>query len=161
MPVDPPRAVHPARVMPWPRRYALSGHVVFRVLVLLVVGVHFAYLGYLVSGGFLAWRWPRSFVLHALAVAWAVVAVTLHVPCPLTWTQNQLQVLAGERPLADTFINTYVRGVFYPHHQRAATQLVLAVVILVSWIGLAVRVRAARARARGRGGDTVHQPPDI
>jgi len=47
----------------------------YRLLADGVAGIHYGYLAYLVSGGFIAWRWPRTIVTHVLAAAWGVVVV--------------------------------------------------------------------------------------
>jgi uncharacterized membrane protein len=39
------------------------------------VTMQFAFIGYLVIGGFLAWRWPRSIWLHVVVVVlWVLSA---------------------------------------------------------------------------------------
>jgi uncharacterized protein DUF2784 len=99
-----------------------------------IIAVHYAYLGYVLVGGFLAIRWPRTIAVHVLAVTWAVVIVTTKVPCPLTALQNQFRENAGGQPLSGSFIDLYVRGTFYPAGQQSAAQASLAVVVLASWI---------------------------
>ena len=64
-----------------------------------VAGVHFAYLAYLIVGGFVAWRWPKTVVAHAVAAFWAVLIVATPVPCPLTSLQEEFRRLAGQAPL--------------------------------------------------------------
>jgi hypothetical protein len=133
----------------------------YRWLAFLVVVLHFGYLTYLVTGGFVAWRWGRTIVLHVLAVAWAALTITARLPCPLTMVQNNLLALGGRPALGDTFINTYVRGVLYPAHHEVATRAVVATVIAVSWVGLVARSAAtkghgvlARPPERGQPGRT-------
>ncbi|MGH3432867.1 MAG: DUF2784 domain-containing protein, partial [Thermocrispum sp.] len=46
--------------------------------------VHFAFLVFLVVGGFLAWRWPRVIYAHVLTAAWGVVITVFSLECPLT-----------------------------------------------------------------------------
>ncbi|MGH3509775.1 MAG: DUF2784 domain-containing protein [Nocardioidaceae bacterium] len=117
----------------------------YRWLAVGVIGLHFGYLAYLIAGGFVAWRWPRTIWLHLAAVVWAMLSVGLHVKCPLTWLQNQLRTLGDRPPLATNFIGTYVRGVFYPAHHETLTQVAVACVIVVSWAGLAYRRVRSRA----------------
>lgn len=100
-----------------------------------VVAIHYAFMVYLVVGGFIAWRWRKTIVLHVLAAIWAVLIVTTKVPCPLTALQNQFRERAGEQPLSSSFINLYVRGTLFPSNQQTISQALLAVVIIVSWIG--------------------------
>jgi hypothetical protein len=113
----------------------------YSVLAFVVVAVHFGYLGYLVAGGYLAWRWPRTLPLHMLAAAWAFFVVALSWPCPLTSVQDWFRVRAGERQLSRSFLDTYVQGVFYPAHQEQLVRIVVALVVVGSWVGLVIRLR--------------------
>ena len=42
-----------------------------------VMAVHFAFLAYVVCGGFLAWRWPRMFWPHLAAAAYGLGTVVV------------------------------------------------------------------------------------
>jgi hypothetical protein len=123
----------------------------WRATALVVVGVHFLFLGYVIVGGFIAWRWPRTIALHALAAAWGLLIVVVAVPCPLTALQNQLRELGGQRPLSGGFIDTYVTGRLYPAGAERPVQVVVGVVVLVSWIGVALRRRATTPREVAAG----------
>jgi hypothetical protein len=117
----------------------------YRWLALAICGVHFGYLIYLVTGGYLAWRWPRSLPAHLLAVGWGALVIAVNVPCPLTALQNALRARGGESRLSGSFLDTYVRGVFYPSGHEHLVQAVLGVVILVSWLGVFARGRRDRS----------------
>ena len=108
-----------------------------------VAGVHYTFMAYLLAGGFIAWRWPKTIWAHAVAVVWAILIVTTKVPCPLTALQNHFRENAGQRPLSDSFINLYIRGTFYPSDRQTVAQAATAVVVIASWIGLA-RVQRRR-----------------
>jgi hypothetical protein len=108
-------------------------------LAVAVAGLHFAFLAYLVTGGYLAWRWPRSLSLHILAAAWGFVVVAASLPCPLTALQNWLRRRAQEPVLARSFLDTYVRSVFYPADHEQVVQGLVALLILASWIGLVLK----------------------
>ncbi len=112
----------------------------YRWLAVAVVVLHFAYLAYLAAGGFLAWRWPRTFAVHVTAAIWGVVIVTSNAPCPLTVLQDMLRTTGGQQELETTFVNTYVRGVLFPADQEMMTRAVLALVIAASWFGLLRRL---------------------
>ena len=116
----------------------------YRLLADGVAGIHYAYLAYLLVGGFVAWRWPRTIVLHAIAAVWAVLIIATPVPCPLTAAQNALRERGGQPPLRESFINTYIRGTFYPAAHDTETRVLVAGVVAVSWIGFAVRMRHRR-----------------
>jgi len=107
----------------------------YRALVTAIVLAHFAYLGFVVFGGFLAWRWPRMIWLHALTAVWGVLIVSNAVNCPLTWAENWARRRAGEPRLSTGFIDTYVTGVLYPARYLNVVRLLAAVVVLVSWLG--------------------------
>jgi Protein of Unknown function (DUF2784) len=111
-----------------------------------VAGLHYAFMAFLVVGGFLAWRWRWLIWVHVVAVVWAVLIVTTHIPCPLTALQNHLREMAGQRPLSDSFINLYIRGTFYPEGQQPLAQAVLGMVVLASWIGFQRRRRGRTPR---------------
>ena len=128
-------------------------HTLWRGLADAVVAVHYAYMAYLIVGGFIAWLWRWTIWAHAAAVAWAIAIIATKVPCPLTALQNHFRHSAGERPLSDSFINLYIRGTFYPADQQTIARVVLAVIVLASWIGFAlVQRRGTPDRARARDG---------
>jgi hypothetical protein len=115
-------------------------------LALAVAGLHCAFLAYLVIGGYLAWRWPRSLALHILTASWGFVVVAASLPCPLTAAQNWLRHRAQEPGLTRSFLDTYVRGVFYPADHEQVVQALVALVVLASWTGFLLR------HLRHRGG---------
>ena len=116
----------------------------YRLLADTVAGVHYAYLAYLLVGGFVAWRWPRTIALHAVAAVWAVLIIATPVPCPLTAVQNALRERGDQPPLRDSFINTYIRGTLYPAAYETETRVVVAGIVVASWVGFAVRMRRRR-----------------
>jgi hypothetical protein len=118
---------------------------VYRALAGAVIVVHFAFLGYVVCGGFLAWRWPRTLPLHVLAVVWAGLIIALGPRCPLTLAQNWLREHGGQAPLRGGFIDTYVQGVIFPAGWTTWVQLTVGLAVAASWVGCYLR-------RRGRGG---------
>ncbi|MGH3568462.1 MAG: DUF2784 domain-containing protein [Pseudonocardia sp.] len=110
----------------------------YRFLADLVMVVHFGFLVYLALGGFLAWRYRRLIVAHLAAAGWGAVSVTLGVACPLTAWEDQARRLAGEQGLSRGFIDTYLTGVIYPEQHLVATQLLVALLVLTSWVGFAL-----------------------
>ena len=117
------------------------------VAVALTVAAHFAFMAYLVAGGFLALRWPRSIWLHVAVVVWGVGIVTLKYDCPLTWLEQQARERAGMAPLPEGFIDHYITGVLYPARYVVLVEVVVFLIVVASWTAyLAARRRAARAR---------------
>jgi hypothetical protein len=118
----------------------------YRWLAMAVLGLHFFYMTYLLVGGYLTWRWPRTLLIHVLAAGWAVLIVTARLECPLTSLQNALRT-RGELPrLTGGFIDTYLQGVFYPAGNLGAAQILVGLVIMLSWVGLAAKAWHARGR---------------
>lgn len=122
----------------------------FRLLADAAMVAHFAFLAYLVLGGFLAWRWPRTIWVHLATAAYGFFNVLVGWACPLTHVENWGRERAGDATLAATgFIDHYIAGVVYPQEHETLVQLLVALVVVVSWVGFAGR---ARARVRASGG---------
>src|SRR5512144_400354 len=119
-----------------------------RLLADVVAVIHLGFLGYVVAGGFLAWRWPRSLMPHTLVVGWAALIVTLGPPCPLTGLQDWLRARAGLPPLPGGFIDNYVEGVLYPAELTPLIQAVAVLAVAVSWYGCWSRRFPARSKHR-------------
>lgn len=103
----------------------------YRVLADLVVLGHFAFLIFVVAGGFVArrHRWLR--VPHLLAAAWGVYAeVRPGFICPLTPLENDLALRAGEAGYQGGFIEHYLVPVIYPEGLTQHVQWALAVLVV-------------------------------
>ena len=130
----------------------------WRTLADVVVGIHYAFLGYLVVGGFIAWRWRKTIWVHVGAAVWGILIIVTKVPCPLTALQNQFRENAGMHSMGTSFINIYVRGTLYPADHETIAQLAIALVVLASWIGF-VRTRPARDPAEPT--PALHRQPHL
>jgi uncharacterized protein DUF2784 len=118
----------------------------YRALTTAILVLHFAYLAYLVTGGFLAWRWPRTIWLHLLAAAWAFTVVAARLICPLTYAEDWARRRAGEAGLTQGFIDRYIEGVLYPEGYAVLMQALAATAVVVSWVGFAVLTAGRRRR---------------
>ena len=108
----------------------------------LTVGVHFAHLIYVPTGGFLALRWPRTIWLHLASVCWGGAVVALNLPCPLTSLEDWARARAEMSPLPTTgFIDRYVAGVLYPPGRTGTAQALGFTSAALSWIALARKQR--------------------
>jgi hypothetical protein len=117
-------------------------NVMCAILVVLTAAVHFAFIAYMVTGGWLALRWPRTIWLHIPVVIWGVAIEFIDFVCPLTWLERWARPRAGMAPMAaDGFIDHYLTGVVYPVW---AANLVLALALLTvfaSWTVFAIAHR--------------------
>ena len=122
-----------------------------------LVLAHFAFLAFVVLGGFVAWRWPRAIWAHLACALWGLATVALEIRCPLTDAEDWARVRAGQSRLSGTgFIDHYIEGVLYPEQYTRELQVLAAVVVACSWAGFAWRRRSGR---RGMAGPAVSAPP--
>ena len=132
----------------------------YPALVTTILVVHFAYLGYVVLGGFLAWRWPRAFWPHLAAGAWGLAVVSVPLTCPLTAAEQWARHRAGETGRIDGFIDRYIESVLYPERYTVALQIAAGVLVLGSWLGALLLWRRRRAvRADTAGNAEVSSRP--
>jgi hypothetical protein len=131
--------------------------VAYQVLTSAVLGAHFAYLAYVVFGGFLAWRWPRLFWPHLAAAIWAVALITARLTCPLTVAEEWSRRQAGQAATRG-FVDRYIEGVLYPERYTGLMQALATLVVLGSWVGLYLRWR--RSRRAGPSPDTGRKSGD-
>jgi len=108
---------------------------VFETLAYAVVVTHFAFLAFVLFGGFVAVRarWVRW--THLAAVAWAVAIVTVPgLLCPLTVAEDWARRHAGLASYRGGFVDRYVEGVLYPARDTPYVQAGVAVLVLGSWL---------------------------
>jgi hypothetical protein len=114
-----------------------------------VMVVHFAFLGYVVAGGFLAWRWLRAIWPHLVLAGWGLSTLVFHQDCPLSLIEDWARRRAGEPGLHHRgFIDTYLTGVVYPARDLPLVQALVAVVVAVSWVGALLLASRRRAEPR-------------
>lgn len=98
------------------------------------VVLHFAFLVFLVIGGFVALRWRTVAWMHLAVVAWSIGIVTIGQPCPLTSLERWATVRAGGQAHAAGFIDHYVKGVVYPASLTGLVRVAVAVIVVASWV---------------------------
>lgn len=87
----------------------------YETVVVSTVVMHFAFIAYVLAGGFLALRWRRTMWLHVPAVIWGIGIAAKRVDCPLTWVERWARTKAAMTPLSpDGFVAHYITGVIYP-----------------------------------------------
>jgi hypothetical protein len=111
--------------------------VLYRLLTDLVVTLHFAFLLFVVGGGFLARRYRWVIAPHLVAAAWGVYVEAMPgLICPLTPIENALAVRAGGAGYSGGFIEHYLVPIIYPDGLTRAAQWMLAALVVA--INLAV-----------------------
>jgi hypothetical protein len=96
---------------------------------------HFAFIAFVVAGGFLAWRWPALIWPHLACAGWGLATILVRLDCPLTSLEDWARRRAGQRGLPAGFIDRYINGVVYPVRLHGRVQMLVAVVVVLSWIG--------------------------
>jgi hypothetical protein len=102
----------------------------YRLLADALVVFHFAFLLFVVLGGWLVWRWPRLAWLHLPCAVWGALVELTGLVCPLTPLEGWLRQRAGMQAYTGGFIAHYLLRVLYPAGLTRGIQLVLAVVVV-------------------------------
>jgi hypothetical protein len=118
----------------------------YRLLADLVLLMHAAFVAYVVLGGLVAWRWPRTAWLHLPAAIWGVGIEFVGGICPLTPLENQWRQLSGEQGYSGGFVEHYVVPALYPDGLTRRTQIALGALVLA--FNVVIYARAMRRRRR-------------
>lgn len=135
----------------------------YQVLATVILVTHFAYLAYVVVGGFLAWRWPRTIWVYLVAAAWGLVVVVAPLACPLTVAEDWSRRRAGEIGLTQGFVDRYIEGVLYPERYTRLLQVLVGLLVITSLVGFYLRhCRGAKPAAteRSRAGAAGTTPSE-
>jgi hypothetical protein len=116
----------------------------------LVVVVHAAFVAFVVTGGLLAWRWPRVAFAHIPAALWGAWIELTRGVCPLTPLENALRRHAGQGGYAGGFIEHWIERVLYPGGLSPAVQTALGVGVLVLNLAIYGALAARRRRRASR-----------
>jgi hypothetical protein len=115
----------------------------YRALAELTVVVHFAFLLFVIGGGWLVGRWPWIAAPHLLAAAWGVYVEAMPgIICPLTPLENRFAALAGQEGYTGSFVEHYLVPIIYPEGLTRTAQWTLAALVLgVNLVAYALVVR--------------------
>jgi hypothetical protein len=96
-----------------------------------VVLLHFAFVLFVIGGGFLAWRWRSLAWVHLPCALWGVAIEFGGWICPLTPLENHLRWRAGEAGYLGDFVAHYVVPVLYPAGLTPSLQIALGTLVLL------------------------------
>ena len=96
----------------------------------LLVVVHFAFIAFVVLGGFLVVKWGRVAILHIPCALWGTLIEFRGWICPLTPLENHFREAAGSARYNGGFIDQYVMPLVYPQGLTREMQISLGVMIL-------------------------------
>ncbi len=102
----------------------------------LVLVVHVLFIGFVVVGSFLTWRWPRLIWVQLPATVYGALVEFVGFACPLTALQNYLLRSGGRAGYRGGFISHYLIQVIYPAGLTRGIQIGLGLfVVLVAMVG--------------------------
>lgn len=114
----------------------------------LVVLLHFAFILFVVLGGFLALKWRRLAWVHVPAALWGALIEFSGWICPLTPLENWLRQAGGSQGYASGFVEHYLLPLIYPADLTRELQLGLGLGVLVL-NGLVYAVWYAQGKKKG------------
>jgi hypothetical protein len=99
----------------------------------LIVLFHFAFILFVISGGFLVLRWRWIIWLHIPCAVWGVLIEFYGWICPLTPWENSLRIAAGSTGYSNVFIAHYILPIIYPSGLTRELQIIFgSSVILIN-----------------------------
>jgi hypothetical protein len=120
----------------------------------LVLVVHLLFIGFVVGGSFLTWRFPRLIWVQLPTMVYGALVEFAGFACPLTALQNYLLHRGGQAGYRGGFISHYLVQVIYPPGLTRGLQVVLGLLVVciavVGYAGYLRRHRPARAWRAGR-----------
>jgi Protein of Unknown function (DUF2784) len=116
----------------------------------LVLVMHLLFIGFVVIGSFLTWRWPRLIWLQLPAMVYGALVEFAGFACPLTALQNYLLRKGGQAGYRGGFISHYLVQVIYPAGLTRGLQVGLGLfVVLIAAVGYGGYLRRGRAARAG------------
>jgi len=97
----------------------------------IVVLLHFGFVLYVIFGGFLLFKWPKSIWVHIPAVIWGSVVEIFNITCPLTILENLFRYKAGTGTYEADFIGEYILPILYPDGLTREIQLILGIAVII------------------------------
>ncbi len=109
---------------------AISAPFFYRLFADLLVGIHFAFVLFVVLGGLLTVKWRRVMWLHVSAALWGAAVEFSGWICPLTPLEIWLRQRAGEAGYRSDFVARYILPVLYPEGLTRGMQIVLGAFVI-------------------------------
>jgi hypothetical protein len=116
--------------------------VLYRLLASAVVAFHGLFILFVVSGGFVAWRWRWVAAIHLPCAVWGMLIEFRGWICPLTPLENSLRARAGQAGYSGGFIEQYLLPAMYPTGLTPRIQTALgSAVLVINAVAYAVLIR--------------------
>lgn len=128
----------------------IAAQTFYRLLADLVVLVHFAFVLFVILGGFLIARRRRLMPFHLAAAVWAALIEFNGWICPLTPLENQLRQKSGANGYDSDFVAHYILPILYPEGLTRELQIALGVLVVA--INIAVYAWILRSHSGRNAG---------
>ncbi len=93
----------------------------------ILVFIHFAFIVFVMTGGFLVLRWRRIILLHIPAALWGALIEFQGWFCPLTYLENHFRQGGGYH---SGFVEHYILPLVYPPGLTRQLQIFFAITVL-------------------------------
>jgi hypothetical protein len=103
-----------------------------RLLADTVLSVHLLFIVFVMTGGFIALRFPWIMAVHIPAVCWGVFVELSGHTCPLTAIENGFRQVAGDAGYDGSFIEHYLVPLIYPIGLTRNIQFILASIVIIT-----------------------------
>lgn len=103
----------------------------YNLLADLTVLAHFLFIVFVICGGLLVIRWPKTAFIHLPAAAWGAIVEFFGWICPLTPLENHFRNLAGYNQYSGDFILRYLIPVIYPENLTTTIQTFLGILVII------------------------------
>ena len=108
----------------------------YKVFADLIVVLHFAFVLFVIFGGFLV-LWSKHIAwLHIPAVIWAILIEFSGWICPLTPLENILRQKGGTLAYRSGFVEHYILHVLRPTMLTRRLQIILGLLVLTLNVGI-------------------------
>ena len=103
----------------------------FRLAADAIVLTHFAFVLFVIFGGFLVIRWKKLAWVHLHIAIYGATIEFVGWICPLTPLENRLRRLGGEAGYEGGFVEHYIMRILYPEGLTPSVSIALGVGVVV------------------------------
>ena len=93
--------------------------------------IHFAFILFVILGGFFVIWWRKAIWLHLPAAMWGALIELAGWTCPLTPLENLLRAKGGQAGYSGGFIEEYILPVIYPSGLTREIQIALGILVIL------------------------------
>ena len=112
-----------------------------------VATLHFLFVVFVVAGGLLAFRWPKTAWGHLPAALWGVLVELNGWVCPLTPLEDRLRSMGGAAAARGDFVTRHLLPLLYPESLTPSVQKVLGGLVVALNLAVYTVVISRRRKA--------------